>query len=97
MNSVTQKVIEFLTHPELPFGTEEDLLLLPDPAGLQERVSGLVDEFPQVFGLAETTALKSQLNEAEWPLIGQEFQARVDTASSFFDPDAQAQASEASV
>lgn len=88
MNPTTQQVIEFLTHPELPFGTEEDLLILSDAEFLRERVAGLLDEFPAVLGDLETANLKAHLNEADWPFIGQEFRARVAVASNFFDGDA---------
>ena len=88
-NSTTQQVIEFLSQPSLPFGSEEDVLLLSDPEALQTRITTLLDENPTVLdGNAEE--LKSKLAEADWPLIAQEFRARVAVASGFFDGDAQA-------
>jgi hypothetical protein len=90
MNPTTQQVIEFLTHPELPFGTEEDTLTLGDPIELQGRVTSLLEEFPLVLGKEHSTSLYGRLGEADWPFIAKEFQARIALASSFFDPDAQA-------
>lgn len=89
MDPVTQQVIQFLSHPELPFGTEEDVLLLADPASLRERVLALLEESPQVLGADQSNSLRSRLAQADWALIAQEFRARVDTAASFFDADAQ--------
>lgn len=89
MDPVTQQVIQFLSHPELPFGTEEDVLLLADPSSLRERVIALLEESPSVLGAEQSRTLSSRLTQADWPLIAQEFQARVDTAASFFDADAQ--------
>lgn len=89
MNPTTQQVIEFLSHPELPFGTEEDVLILGDPESLQNRVASLLDEFPAVLPAQNTRSLKEHLGEADWPFIAQEFRARVEVASSFFDADAQ--------
>ena len=89
MNPTTQQVIEFLSHPELPFGAEEDLLLLADPIALQERVASLLEEKPAVLGRENSDTLKSQLAQADWPFIAQEFRARVEVASQFFDGDAQ--------
>jgi hypothetical protein len=89
MNPTTQQVIEFLTHPELPFGTEEDTLALSDPITLQSRVASLLEEFPAVIGPEPSAHLKARLGEADWPFIGQEFLARIELASNFFDADAQ--------
>lgn len=88
MNPTTQSVIEFLTHPELPFGTEEDLLLLSDPDSLHAEVASLLQDNPAVLGAQESEQLKSQLDQADWPLIAQEFSARVALAANFFDQDA---------
>jgi hypothetical protein len=90
MHPTTQQVIEFLSHPELPFGTEEDVLILSDPESLRDRVASLIDEFPAVLGDHESQNLKAHLAEADWPFIAQEFRARVELASSFFDSDANA-------
>lgn len=89
MNPTTQQVIDFLTHPELPFGAEEDVLLLSDPDGLQDQVASLLDENPAVLGVQNSEDLKAHLSQADWPLVAQEFQARVEMASRFFDTDAQ--------
>ncbi|HEX8237785.1 MAG TPA: hypothetical protein VF600_17725 [Abditibacteriaceae bacterium] len=89
MNPTTEQVIEFLNHPELNFGTEEDLLLLADPDSLHQEVARLLQE-PHAFlenNQAET--LRSRLNDADWPRIAEEFRNRVDIAARFFDPDAQ--------
>jgi hypothetical protein len=88
MKNITQRVIEFLSHAELPFGGEEDLLLLDDPAAFQARVTGLLDEYPQVLGATETAELKGKLDEVAWSFVGLEFQARIETAARFFDGDA---------
>jgi hypothetical protein len=74
MKNITQRVIEFLSHAELPFGGEEDLLLLDDPAAFQARVTGLLDE--------------GKLDAVAWSFVGLEFQARIETAARFFDGDA---------
>jgi hypothetical protein len=89
MNSITQRVIEFLSHPELPFGGEEDVLLLADPPALWPRVAGLLDEFPLVLGADETQNLKNQLGQADWNAVAQAFAARVEAASGFFGVDAE--------
>lgn len=88
MNPITQQIIAFLSDPALPFGTEEDVLFLSDPLALQARVEALLDEFPTLLGAQETQSLKQQLSAADWPLIAQEFRARVQVASGFFDSDA---------
>lgn len=90
MNPTTQQIIEFLSHPELPFGAEEDLLLLADPQALRDRVASLLEEFPAVLGAENSSGLRAQLGQADWPLIAGEFRARVEMASRFFDGDAQA-------
>ena len=89
MNPFTQRIIEFLSHPELPFGGEEDVLLLADPHALRPRVAALLDDFPKVLGAEDTSDLQTHLDEADWPFIAQEFRARVELASGFFDADAQ--------
>lgn len=86
MSNFTQRIIEFLSHPELPFGTEEDQLLLEDPAALRERVAALLDEYPNI--LEDTADLKEHLDEVAWTFVGMEFQARIEVASRFFDEDA---------
>ena len=88
MNPTTQQVIEFLTHPELPFGAEEDVLLLSDPEALQIEVASLLEEHPAVLGADESTGLKERLSEADWLVIAQEFRTRLALASNFFEPDA---------
>lgn len=88
MNPSTQQVIEFLSHPELPFGTEEDVLLLSDPEALQSHIASLLEEHPAVLGSESTRGLIARLTEADWPFIAQEFQARVAMASGFFDAEA---------
>lgn len=90
MNSTTQQIIEFLTHPELRFGGEEDVLLLADPQALQSRVALLLDESPAILGQEDSQNLKARLGEADWPLIAGEFRSRIEMASGFFGPDAQA-------
>ncbi len=88
MHPTTQQVIEFLSHPELPFGTEEDVLFLADPESLRNRVASLIDEFPAVLDNSESQNLKAHLSDADWPFIAQEFRARVELASGFFSDDA---------
>ncbi len=88
MNSITQHVIEFLSHAELPFGGEEDVLLLADPESLQAHVAFLLAESPAVLGAEESQNLKVRLGEADWPLIASEFRSRIEMASGFFGPDA---------
>lgn len=90
MNPITQQVIEFLSRPELPFGTEEDLLLMSDPQSLRERVASLLEESPAVLGAPESENLKANLSGADWDFIAQEFRARVEVASRFFESDAPA-------
>ncbi len=90
MNPTTQQVIAFLSHPDLPFGTEEDVLFLADPEALQTQVAFLLEEHPTVLGNPDTENLKQHLREADWLFIAQEFRARVALASGFFDGDAQA-------
>jgi hypothetical protein len=87
MKNSTQRVIEFLSHPEVTFGGEEDLLVLEDPAVFQARVAGLLDEYPQIFGASETDNLKGQLDGVAWSFVGLEFQARIEQAARFFDDD----------
>ena len=89
MNPTTEEVIEFLNHPELQFGTEEDLLLLADPDSLQEEVARLLQEPHAFLESAHAENLRSRLNEADWQRIAEEFRNRVDIAAQFFDPDAQ--------
>lgn len=89
MNPTTQQVIEFLSHPELPFGAEEDVLILSDPEMLHERVVSLLGDYPAVLGRGKTESLQGQLAQADWPFIAQEFRARVGVTSLFFDADAQ--------
>ena len=89
MNTSTQQIIEFLTHPELPFGTEEDVLLMSDPESLQFRVASLLEEFPAVLGNAKTQELQALLANVDWAFIAQEFRARVEVTSTFFEADAQ--------
>ena len=89
MNVATQRVIEFLGHPELNFGTEEDVLLLADPVALQNRVASLLDEPQKILSEQHTDDLKEQLPAADWPFIAQEFDTRVNMAARFFDADAQ--------
>lgn len=89
MNPITQQTIEFLSHPELPFGTEEDVLILSDPQALHERVASLLEEHPAVLGTQDTANLKAHLSEADWNFIAQEFRARVEVASGFFGADSQ--------
>jgi len=92
MHPTTQQVIEFLSHPELPFGTEEDVLVLSDPQSLHLRVAALIEEFPAVLGNSQSQSLKARLGEADWSLVAQEFRARVELASGFFDGDANSSA-----
>ncbi|MBW3637964.1 MAG: hypothetical protein KY445_16090 [Armatimonadetes bacterium] len=89
MNPTTQQIIEFLSHPELRFGGEEDVLLLADPADLQSRVALLLDESPAILGQDNSQTLKTQLAQADWPLIAGEFRSRIEMASGFFGIDAQ--------
>lgn len=91
MNPVTQQVIEFLSHPELPFGAEEDLLLLSDPQALRTQVAVLLDENPAVLGEQNSENLKQRLGEADWLFIAQNFLARVDLTANFFEADTQTQ------
>lgn len=88
MNPTTQHIIDFLSRPELPFGAEEDLLFLGDAQFLRERVSSLLEENPVVLGREASDQLKSRLDEADWPFIAEQFRARVEAASTFFDGDA---------
>lgn len=90
MNNSTPQIIEFLSHPELPFGTEEDALLLEDPDELRERVAALLDENPDVLGAAETAELKAHLDAVAWSFVALEMQARIEAAARFFDADATA-------
>ncbi|RYX85954.1 hypothetical protein EON83_04145 [bacterium] len=87
MNPITQQVIEFLTHPELPFGTEEDMLLLNDPKLLRGQVASLLEENPDILGKQDSQSLWACLGEADWPFIAQEFNARVALAANFFEAD----------
>lgn len=96
MHPTTQQIIAFLSHPDLPFGAEEDVLLLADPEALQTRVAFLLEEHPAILGGSNTESLKQQLGEADWPFIAQEFRARVQLVSGFFDADAHASADSAS-
>ncbi len=89
MNPTTQQVIEFLTHPELPFGAEEDVLLLSDPESLHLEVASLLKKHLTVLGEANSEELRARLAQADWPLVAQEFQARIEMASRLFDTDAQ--------
>jgi hypothetical protein len=89
MNETTHEVIEFLNHPELNFGTEEDLLLLADPVSLQEEVARLLLEPHAFLNSADTDNLRSRLHDADWSRVAEEFRNRVDVAARFFDPDAQ--------
>lgn len=91
MNPTTQQVIEFLALPELHFGAEEDVLLLSDPESLREQVASLLKDKPRILGQAESENLKARLGEADWSAIVQEFQARVDLATKFFDTDAKSE------
>lgn len=93
MNPITQQVIEFLTHPELSFGGEEDVLLLADPQALQSRVAVLLEESSAVLGQENSQNLKFRLGEADWPVIAGEFRSRIEMASGFFGPDAEASSS----
>jgi hypothetical protein len=96
MHPTTQQIIAFLSHPDLPFGAEEDVLLLADPEALQTRVAFLLEEHPAVLGGSNTESLTQQLGEADWPFIAKEFRARVQLVSGFFDADAQASTDSAS-
>jgi hypothetical protein len=89
MNSITHEVIEFLNHPELNFGTQEDLLLLADPALLQQEVARLLQEPHAFLDENDAETLRRRLGEADWPQVAEEFRTRVDIAARFFDPDAQ--------
>jgi hypothetical protein len=89
MNSTTEAVIEFLNHPELNFGTEEDLLLLADTDALHAEVARLLHEPHAFLESSQAESLRSRLSEADWTRIAEEFRNRVDIAAQFFDPDAQ--------
>jgi hypothetical protein len=96
MHPTTQQVIAFLSNSDIPFGTEEDVLFLADPEALQTQVAFLLEEHPAVLGSSDTQSLKQQLGEADWPFIAQEFRARMQLVSGFFDADAQASTHSAS-
>jgi hypothetical protein len=57
MNPTTEEVIQFLNHPELNFGTEEDLLLLADPEAFQAEVARLLQE-PTLSGKLQAESLR---------------------------------------
>lgn len=90
MQTITQQVLAFLSHPDLPFGTEADLNLLEDPEALRDRVGSLLDEFPHLLGAEESADLKAHLDEAAWSFIALEFQVRAETEPSFMDEDSDA-------
>src|SRR5690606_16366206 len=90
MNDTTQQVIEFLSYPELNFGSEEDILLLAEPQALQSRVASLLDQPHGFLSTPEADELKSRLHDADWPVVAQEFSTRVDMTARFFDADAEA-------
>jgi hypothetical protein len=89
MNPTTEEVIEFLNHPELSFGTEEDLLLLADPQAFHQEVDRLLQEPHAFIESVHAENLRSRLSSADWPRIAEEFHNRVEIAARFFDPDAQ--------
>ncbi len=89
MNPTTEEVIQFLNHPELNFGTEEDLLLLADPEAFQAEVARLLQEPHAFIESDQAENLRGRLHEADWARIAEEFRNRVDIAAQFFDPDAQ--------
>lgn len=89
MKNITPLIIEFLSHPELGFGTEEDALLLEDPEALRERVTSLLDEYPSLLGPDEAAELKARLDDVAWSFVALELQARIEAASNF-DTDANA-------
>lgn len=89
MNQATQDVIEFLNHPDLSFGKETtDLELLDDPELLRQRVEDLLEEPSAFLQEGESENLRSQLAQADWPSIAQEFRNRMSMTASFFDDDA---------
>ena len=91
MNQTTQDVIEFLTHPETRWGDPEALpMLLADPPALHEAVREMLDDAPAFLDSAQTEDLRRRLPEADWPAVTREFQTRLNMASGFFDPDAEA-------
>jgi len=89
MNQATQSVIEFLSHPELNFGTEEDLLLLDEPTELAAEVARLLQNQNAFFDAAQTEELQNQLPQVDWNEVAQEFRNRVQMTARFFDGDAQ--------
>ena len=87
MNNFIPQIIEFLSNPEVGFGTDEDMLLLEDSEALHQRVAALLDEFPNVLEPEETAALKAHLDKVPWSFVALEIQARIDMASKFSDAD----------
>ncbi|HEX8465995.1 MAG TPA: hypothetical protein VF627_15380 [Abditibacterium sp.] len=89
MDTTTQKVIEFLSHPELPFGSEEDVRLLDDPDALRDRVAALLDEFPALLGEEASADLKTHLDEAAWSFIALEMETRFEATAGFSENETQ--------
>ncbi|MBV9865883.1 MAG: hypothetical protein JO316_11055 [Abitibacteriaceae bacterium] len=90
MNQATQDVIEFLNHPDLSFGKETtDLELLDAPELLHQRVADLLEEPSSSLAEGESEKIRSQLAQADWPAIAQEFRNRMSMTASFFDSDAE--------
>ncbi len=88
MNQTTQDVIEFLTHPDLDFGDNPlDVELLGQPQLLQQKVRQLLSTPASFLGSWEAEALRSRLDECDWPAVAEEFRMRLKMTSQFFDRD----------